>query len=189
MTSVQGCEDDRQKAWDVNVKGTANIVKACESYRRSSGGFRFPYLVHMSTPCVFSGREGNYTEDSIPYPVNFYGLTKAVAEQLVLNSGVSSKLIVRANFVPKGPWPYPKAFEDRLARSLRRPGCKGDQRSREGEGHRGSAHRRNEEALHVRACQNHNPGSTADEGQGLYRDASYSRHDARYKEMEKYDIG
>lgn len=118
MTAVQGCEDHKEEAWKINVGGTANVVKACKSYHRSSGGFRFPYLVHMSTPCVFSGREGNYTEDSLPYPVNFYGLTKALAEQIVANSTIENKLIVRGNFVPREPWPYPKAFEDRFGSYL-----------------------------------------------------------------------
>ena len=118
MTSVQGCEDNKEQAWNVNVNGTANVVRACESYHRASGGFRVPYLVYMSTPCVFSGREGNYTEDSLPYPANFYGLTKTVAEGIVLGSSVANSLVVRANFVPKEQWPYPKAFEDRFGTYL-----------------------------------------------------------------------
>lgn len=37
-------------------------------------------LVHMSTDCVFSGREGNYTEEDIPDPLDLYGRTKLLGE-------------------------------------------------------------------------------------------------------------
>ncbi len=37
-------------------------------------------LFHISTDCVFSGEEGNYTEESNLTPTDFYGLTKATGE-------------------------------------------------------------------------------------------------------------
>ena len=37
-------------------------------------------VIHMSTDCVFSGREGNYKEDSIPDGQTFYDKTKALGE-------------------------------------------------------------------------------------------------------------
>jgi dTDP-4-dehydrorhamnose reductase len=37
-------------------------------------------LIHVSTDCVFSGREGNYTEADIPDAVDLYGLTKLLGE-------------------------------------------------------------------------------------------------------------
>ena len=40
-------------------------------------GFR---LIHFSTDCVFSGLEGNYTEDDIPDPQDLYGRTKHLGE-------------------------------------------------------------------------------------------------------------
>lgn len=37
-------------------------------------------LIHFSTDCVFSGQKGNYTEDDIPDPVDFYGQSKLLGE-------------------------------------------------------------------------------------------------------------
>ena len=37
-------------------------------------------LIHISTDAVFSGKEGNYTEDSPYSPVDFYGISKAAGK-------------------------------------------------------------------------------------------------------------
>ena len=37
-------------------------------------------LLHISSDCVFSGREGNYKETSLPDAMDYYGLTKAISE-------------------------------------------------------------------------------------------------------------
>lgn len=37
-------------------------------------------MIHISTDCVFSGKEGSYNEDSIYSPTDFYGLSKAEGE-------------------------------------------------------------------------------------------------------------
>ncbi|BFU42436.1 dTDP-4-dehydrorhamnose reductase family protein [Krasilnikovia sp. MM14-A1004] len=37
-------------------------------------------LVHVSTDCVFSGVQGDYSEDSVPDPVDFYGRSKLLGE-------------------------------------------------------------------------------------------------------------
>ena len=37
-------------------------------------------LIHMSTDCVFSGRQGNYRETDIPDPQDLYGWTKLIGE-------------------------------------------------------------------------------------------------------------
>ncbi len=37
-------------------------------------------LIHISTDCVFSGQQGNYTEDDMPDPVDLYGRTKLLGE-------------------------------------------------------------------------------------------------------------
>lgn len=37
-------------------------------------------MIHLSTDCVFSGRQGNYTEEDIPDPEDFYGRSKLLGE-------------------------------------------------------------------------------------------------------------
>jgi len=110
-TSPPKCEDNREWAWKTNVVGTINLIKACEKYIPNC------FFILMSTPCVFSGEEGNYDEYSIPYPSNFYGFTKAIQEIVVMTSELKF-LVIRGNFVSKEKWPYPKAFIDRFGTYL-----------------------------------------------------------------------
>ena len=53
---------------------------------------------------------------SIPYPENFYALTKLIGEYQV--NRLAEYLIIRTNFVAKKKWPYPRAFVDRFGTYL-----------------------------------------------------------------------
>jgi len=105
-TNVARAEKEKERCWSVNVEGTRNILQA--SKLLPSLHFTF-----ISTACVFRGDRGNYTEMDLPYPKNFYGLTKLVGEILVQNNGLENWLIARTNFVERGSWPYAKAFVNR----------------------------------------------------------------------------
>jgi dTDP-4-dehydrorhamnose reductase len=52
-------------------------------------------LIHFSTDCVFSGREGNYSQDHIPDPVDLYGRSKLLGEVSENGITVRSSLIGR----------------------------------------------------------------------------------------------
>lgn len=106
LASLPVCEANKELAWQTNVMGTQYLVQACEEFVPSC------YFLYMSTPCVFSGREGNYDEEALPYPENFYGLTKLVGEVVVQRSRLQW-CIARANFIPFDRYPYPRAFVDR----------------------------------------------------------------------------
>ena len=110
LTKVRVCEENQSLAWNVNVKGTQNLV---ESVLQSDHDINFTYV---STACVFDGHHEMYTESSIPYPENFYSLTKLLGEHEVAK--LKNYLIIRTNFVPKKPWPYEKAFTDRFGTYL-----------------------------------------------------------------------
>ena len=74
MTSVDSCETDKDMAWEVNVDGTKNIVRACSKFGAS--------LVYISTDYVFDGKKGNYVETDVPNPLNHYACTKLAGEML-----------------------------------------------------------------------------------------------------------
>lgn len=112
LTGVRECEDDKETAWQVNIGGTENLVKACESTDDSC------YFVYVSTACVFYGDRGNYVETDPPYPKNYYSLTKLLGEFAIKYSALKKWLIVRTNFVAREKWPYPKAFVDRYGTYL-----------------------------------------------------------------------
>jgi dTDP-4-dehydrorhamnose reductase len=75
LTDVDKCETNKELAWKVNVEGTKNIADAA----KASGSF----LIYISTDYVFSGAKGRYKEADVPEPINYYGLTKLKAEEIV----------------------------------------------------------------------------------------------------------
>lgn len=82
--------------YQVNVVGTQNIADACKAY-----GI---HLIHVSTDFVFDGTKTTpYVEDDPTAPIEWYGQTKALAEEVVKNSGASYTIIrlsypYRANY-------------------------------------------------------------------------------------------
>ncbi len=111
VTSVPYCEENRKEAYETNVVGTENLIDACLNHNSDC------YFVLISTACVFRGDVGNYVETDLPYPKNYYALTKLLAECVVKYSGLKF-LIIRTNFVAREKWPYPKAFTDRYGSYL-----------------------------------------------------------------------
>jgi dTDP-4-dehydrorhamnose reductase len=75
FTAVDACETQRELSWRVNVDGTANVAAAC---REAS-----VRLAHVSTEYVFDGESGPYTEEDIPHPISYYGLSKLESEKAV----------------------------------------------------------------------------------------------------------
>ncbi len=110
LTTVRGCEENPSLAMKINVQGTKNLI---EAFTNSNPSGKFVYI---STACVFDGNFGMYTETSIPYPENFYSLTKLLGEYTV--NKYKNSLIIRTNFVGRKKWPYPKAFTDRFGTYL-----------------------------------------------------------------------
>ena len=104
---VRGCEENKEKAFNVNIRGTENIVEAVVKHCPNC------YFVYSSTACVFRGDRGDYTEEDIPYPINFYGLTKLISEYVVKR--LNKYLIIRTDFVDRAKWRYEGAFVDRFS--------------------------------------------------------------------------
>ena len=77
-TGVDRCEEEPDRAYQVHVEGTQNLVRACE--RTGSG------LVFMSTNYVFDGTRGLYGETDTPNPLGVYGRTKLEGEACVLEA-------------------------------------------------------------------------------------------------------
>ncbi|WP_369695527.1 dTDP-4-dehydrorhamnose reductase [Alkalibaculum bacchi] len=90
-TAVDKAEDEKDLCYSVNVDGTKNIVEAAKTVNAT--------LVYVSTDYVFDG-EGNkpYYENKETKPINYYGYTKELGEQIVKNS-INNYFIVRTSWV------------------------------------------------------------------------------------------
>ncbi|MFZ9261835.1 MAG: SDR family oxidoreductase [Chitinophagaceae bacterium] len=85
MTQVDDCEHNKTISYSTNVDATDHLIEAAEEVNA-----RFCYL---STDFVFSGEDGPYTENNHTAPVNYYGMTKELAEQHLMSSKVSWTII------------------------------------------------------------------------------------------------
>lgn len=72
--------------YKVNVLGTQAVVNACKATGKK--------LLHISTAYVFNGeKEAPYTEEDTPSPIEWYGATKAKAEEVVLAADIHSVIL------------------------------------------------------------------------------------------------
>jgi dTDP-4-dehydrorhamnose reductase len=78
MSGVDDCEMQRERALAVNAKSSALLARLCED-----AGAR---MVFVSSDMVFDGEKGIYTESDPARPVNYYGETKRIAEDWVLQN-------------------------------------------------------------------------------------------------------
>ncbi|HPS40815.1 MAG TPA: SDR family oxidoreductase [Candidatus Woesebacteria bacterium] len=66
----------------VNVRGTQNLVKACDKTGK--------HLIHLSTAYVFDGlKKEMYLETDPTNPIEWYGKTKALAEEIIISSNIN----------------------------------------------------------------------------------------------------
>lgn len=78
--------DKNGLAYKVNVTGTEHLAQACVS--------RGIHLIHISTDFVFDGQQSTpYLEDQPLNPIEWYGKTKAIAEQVVKDSKVEYTIL------------------------------------------------------------------------------------------------
>lgn len=78
--------DKQGPAYKVNVIGTRNMVKAAKKTGK--------HLVHISTAYVFDGeKETPYLETDPTHPIEWYGQTKAWAEEEVTNGDISYTIL------------------------------------------------------------------------------------------------
>lgn len=68
--------DKNGMCYKVNVLGTENLVKAAQAFNK--------HFIHVSTAFVFDGtKEDMYVEADEVHPIEWYGETKALAEEVV----------------------------------------------------------------------------------------------------------
>ncbi|OLA34123.1 MAG: dTDP-4-dehydrorhamnose reductase [Firmicutes bacterium CAG:321_26_22] len=89
-TAVDKAEEDRENCYNVNVNGTKNIVSVAEKINAK--------VVYISTDYVFDGtKKTEYETEDITNPINYYGYTKLLGEEVVKK--LKDYLIVRISWV------------------------------------------------------------------------------------------
>ncbi len=90
-TAVDKAEEEKGKAYKVNVEGANNLASSCFEHKVK--------LLQISTDYVFDG------ENSVPYfeedptnPINYYGQTKLLGEQVVKNH-LNDFFIIRTSWL------------------------------------------------------------------------------------------
>lgn len=109
-SDLDRCEQNPEKAYQINVKGTNILAKICaESNIR---------LIFTSSDMVFDGEKGNYSESDQTMPINVYGKTKQMAEQEI-QSICSDYVIVRVALVYGKPMVSGNSFSEKILARLR----------------------------------------------------------------------
>lgn len=88
FTNVDGSETNKELAWNVNVKGTENLIISAKG--------RNLKFIYISSDYIFDGENGPYHEDSPPSPINYYGRSKLGGENVV-RGGTVPWIIFRTN--------------------------------------------------------------------------------------------
>jgi dTDP-4-dehydrorhamnose reductase len=90
LTAVDHCAEHPDEALEVNAFGTQAVALACQAHNSA--------LLYMSTNEVFDGRtQRPYMEYDPPNPINPYGYSKWVGEQMVRD-------LVRKHYVVRTSW-------------------------------------------------------------------------------------
>lgn len=90
-TLVDKAETEQEQAYLINAAATGDIANACKAYNTK--------LIHISTDYVFNGNGSEpYNETDATDPVNYYGYTKWMGEQLALNNNLVT-IVIRTSWV------------------------------------------------------------------------------------------
>lgn len=104
LTNVDYCESNRDQSYELNVRGCHNVALAARDVKAR--------VIYLSTDYVFDGKEGPYSEDAAPNPINVYGTHKLLAEHCVLT--LCSNCVIARTTGVFGPDTKRKNFINRL---------------------------------------------------------------------------
>jgi len=97
--------DDKQSHWDVNYKGTSDLVDFCNRWNVK--------LVHISTDYVYANSNNKASEESVPVHCNnWYGYTKLLGDGHVQLKS-NDYLLIRCTHKPT-PFQYKEAWIDQV---------------------------------------------------------------------------
>ncbi|HVX50840.1 MAG TPA: SDR family oxidoreductase [Chitinophagaceae bacterium] len=97
ISKPDDCENNKSYCLQNNVEATSHLLQAFKLVQTPA-----PLFIYLSTDFVF-GDNGPHGEDDVKEPLNFYGQSKLMAEELVINCGLPCA-IVRPVFIYGDVW-------------------------------------------------------------------------------------
>lgn len=94
--NVDYCETHPEEAYEVNVKGTQNIIKAAIQIKAK--------IIFLSSNAIYDGVNPPYDEISAPKPIDVYGKTKIKGENLIIKSSLKYCIL---RLITMYGWPNP----------------------------------------------------------------------------------
>lgn len=83
------CELNKEQTYKLHVESFKEICSVCSKTNSK--------LIFISSDYVFDGKKGNYSENDEANPINYYGITKVLAEKNVLKH--SKNVVIRTSLV------------------------------------------------------------------------------------------
>lgn len=116
-------KENKIKAYETNVLGTLNLIKAIEFSNV------LPFVFYSSTSHVYASDSKPLSETSLVQPINSYGVTKRIAEELLLDYAKDKhnfKVCIGRLFSfyhesQKPPFLYPTLIQRVATEDLRKP--------------------------------------------------------------------
>ncbi len=105
-SNINFCELNKSDTEMLHVEVTEKICKLCENIGTKQ--------IFLSSDYVFDGEKGNYSEDDVPNPINYYGLSKLKAEQLILKNPINT--VIRTSVIYD--WDYRARFFNSVIKNL-----------------------------------------------------------------------
>ena len=105
-SNIDFCELNKSDTEMLHVEVTEKICKLCENIGTKQ--------IFLSSDYVFDGEKGNYSETDVPNPVNYYGLSKLKAEQLILKNPINT--VIRTSVIYD--WDYRARFFNSVIKNL-----------------------------------------------------------------------
>lgn len=110
ITQPNDCATDKTRCWKTNVGATRTLLRAAHKTKS--------YFIYISTDFVFDGEDGPYDEHAVPNPVNDYGESKLLAEEMVemsnLHWAIVRTVLVYGGKVPGGRPNFIQWVKDKL---------------------------------------------------------------------------
>lgn len=87
ISDVELCESDHKLAYSTNAIAVKHMISAASVVGS--------YFVQISTDYVFDGKDGTYREESVPSPINYYGISKLVGDSYALS--YDNSIVIRTS--------------------------------------------------------------------------------------------